>query len=318
MIHYIFARSNSFRHNTTQSKETRATPAFVILYSSALQDKTIIQRRTTSNNKSRMIAVPSYSEVDACVDANVDSIRNHALTIWDYAELSYKEFKSSAFIAELLESKGFTISDRRIGGLETSWIATYGSGEAPVIGIMVEFDALPSLGNAKEPRQTPAENGNTNGHGCGHNLIGSSSVGAALGLKDLLEKDQTLKGTVQVYGCPAEEMLNGKNYMAMDGAFKQATIVLHNHPAFLNTVWNFHSAGATDLEIEYFGKTAHAGAMPWEGRSALHAMELMMHALNQMREQMLPSARLHYQVLSGGTAVNVIPDYAKILVRYRG
>ena len=260
---------------------------------------------------------PDYDKVDAFVDANADSIRLHAKTIWEYAEISYKEFKSSAFVAELLESKGFVISDRGIGGLETSWIATYGTG-SPVIGIMVEYDALPSLGNALKPTQTPAESGNTNGHGCGHNLIGSSSIGAALGLKALLESDSSVNGTIQVYGCPAEEMLNGKNYMAMDGAFEKADVVLHNHPGCFNTVWNFHSAGSVDLNVEFFGKTSHAGAMPWGGRSALHALELMMHALNQMREQMVPSARLHYQVLSGGTAVNVIPDYAKLLVRYRG
>ena len=260
-----------------------------------------------------------YSKIDACVDGVKDAIKLHSETIWEYAETSYQEFKSSAFIQELLESKGFTISDRGIGGLETSWIATFANanGDGPCVGIMVEYDALPGLGNDITPTQSPSKSGNTNGHGCGHNLIGSTSVGAALALKNYMEAEG-IKGTLQVYGCPAEEMLNGKNYMALDGAFKKADVVLHNHPGPINTVWNFHSAGSVDLNVEFKGVAAHAGMCPWKGRSALHAMEVFMHSLNCMREQMVPTARLHFQVLSGGSAVNVIPDYTKILVRYRG
>jgi len=93
---------------------------------------------------------------------------------------------------------------------------------------------------------------------------------------------------------------------------------LHNHPAMINTVWNFHSAASIDLWVEWHGTTAHAGVAPWAGRSAVHAAEIFLVAANMMREQMLPTARLHYQILDGGQAVNVIPDYAKVLVRYRG
>lgn len=261
-----------------------------------------------------------YSKIDKCVDEVADTIKLHQETIWEYAELSYKEFKSSAFIQELLESKGFALADKGIGGLETSWIANFSNGESgggPTIGIAVEYDALPGLGNDKVPTQAPAKSGSTNGHGCGHNIIGSTSIGCALALKKYMETEG-VAGTLQVYGCPAEEMLNGKNYMAMDGAFDKADVVLHNHPGPLSTVWNFHSAGSLDIHVEFHGRTSHAGMFPWEGRSALHAMEIFMHSLNCMREQMIPSARLHYQVLSGGLAVNVIPDYTKILVRYRG
>lgn len=95
------------------------------------------------------------------------------------------------------------------------------------------------LGNDLAPKKMPCKNGITSGHGCGHNLIGCTSTGAALALKAYL-LSEGIPGTVQVYGCPAEEMLNGKNYMAMDGAFDQADVVLHNHPGPLSTVWNFH------------------------------------------------------------------------------
>ena len=257
-----------------------------------------------------------YTKLEKEVDAVSDLIWDMASNVWEFAELGYEEFKSSAYECEALEKNGFTISDRGIGGLDTSWIATWGSG-SPVLGYLVEFDALPGLGNDTVPKKQPAKSGNTNGHGCGHNLIGSSSIGAAIALKSYMEKEN-ITGTVKVFGCPAEEMLNGKNYMAADGAFEGLDVCLHNHPGMVNTVWNFHSTAIIDLVIEWQGVTAHAGAAPWEGRSALHAAEIFLVAANMMREQMEPTARLHYQILEGGLAVNVIPDHAKVLVRYRG
>jgi aminobenzoyl-glutamate utilization protein B len=257
-----------------------------------------------------------YTKIEKEVDAQADVIWDMASNVWEFAELGYEELKSSAYECEVLEKNGFKISDRGIGGLDTSWIATCGSG-FPVLGILVEFDALPGLGNDTVPKQTPAKSGNTNGHGCGHNLIGSTSIGAAIALKNHMEKEK-ISGTIKVFGCPAEEMLNGKNYMAVGGAFAGLDVCMHNHPMMENAVWNFHSAAAMDLWVEWHGKTAHAGATPWEGRSALHAAEIFLVAANMMREQILPTARMHYQILDGGQAVNVIPDYAKVLFRYRG
>jgi aminobenzoyl-glutamate utilization protein B len=257
-----------------------------------------------------------YTKLEKEVDAQADMIWDVASNVWEFAELGYEEFKSSAYESEVLEKSGFKISDRGIGGLDTSWIATWGSGP-PVLGILVEFDALPGLGNDTVPKQTPSKSGNTNGHGCGHNLIGATSIGAAIALKNHIEKEN-IAGTIRVFGFPAEELLNGKNYMANDGAFDGLDVCIHNHPMMETSVWNFHSTAAIDLWIEWHGVTAHAGAFPWEGRSALHAAEIFLVAANMMREQMLPTARLHYQILSGGLAVNVIPDYAKVLIRYRG
>jgi len=165
--------------------------------------------------------------------------------------------------------------------------------------------------------ETPAKSGNTNGHGCGHNLIGATSIGAAIALKNHMEKEK-IAGTLRVVGCPAEEMLNGKNYMASDGAFDGLDVCLHNHPMSENTVWNFHSTASIDLWVEWHGTTAHAGAAPWDGRSALQAAEIFLVAANMMREHILPTARMHYQILDGGQAVNVVPGYAKVLFRYRG
>ena len=134
---------------------------------------------------------------------------------------------------------------------------------------------------------------------------------------DASSKDLTPQ-ILKVFGCPAEELLNGKNYMAAAGAFEGLDVCLHNHPMSANTVWNFHSTAAIDLWIEWQGVTSHAGAASWDGRSALHAAEIFLVAANMMREQMEPTGRLHYRILSGGSAVNVIPDYAKVHIRYLG
>ena len=169
-----------------------------------------------------------YSEIDKEVDAYADAIWDLASHVWEFAELGMEEVKSSAYASALLEKSGFTITDRGIGGLDTSWIGTCGSGN-PTIGILVEYDALPGLGNDKKPTKTPAPNGNTNGHGCGHNLICSTAIGTALSLKSYMEKKR-LTGTLKVFGCPAEEKMTGKNYMASAGAFKELDVCLHSHP----------------------------------------------------------------------------------------
>ncbi|MGW8188433.1 MAG: hypothetical protein ACWGNK_14235, partial [Desulfobacterales bacterium] len=117
-----------------------------------------------------------YTKLEKEVDTAADTIWDVASNVWELAELSYKELKSSPYVAGTLKKYGFAISDKGIGGLDTSWIATWGSG-SPVLGLLIEFDALPGLGNDTVPKQAPAKSGNPNGHGCGHNLIASTSLG---------------------------------------------------------------------------------------------------------------------------------------------
>ena len=168
-----------------------------------------------------------YTKIEQQVDNVADLIWDLASQVWKYAELGMEELQSSAYAAGLLEKHGFQISDRGIGGLDTSWIATWGKG-GPTLGILVEFDALPGLGNDTQPTKTPAKSGNTNGHGCGHNLICSTSIGAAIALKNHMEKEN-IPGTLRVFGCPAEEKCTGKNYMAQAGAFQglDACLIIH-------------------------------------------------------------------------------------------
>jgi aminobenzoyl-glutamate utilization protein B len=257
-----------------------------------------------------------YEKITREVNAIADVVWDMASKVWEFAELGFEEVNSSKYESDVLEKNGFTISERGIGGLDTSWIASYGAG-SPVVGILVEFDALPGLGNEPVPSKKPRKDGGTSGHGCGHNLIGAGSIGSALALKSLIEEEK-LQGTIRVFGCPAEELLSGKNFMAKAGAFDGIDACLHFHPMMVNTVWNIKTTATADYSLEWHGTTAHAGATPWAGRSALHAAELFTSAANMMREQMHPESRLHYIYESGGIAVNVIPDYAKLLVRYRG
>jgi len=257
-----------------------------------------------------------YTQIEAEVDAVAEVILDMASKVWTFAELGFQEIKSSALEAAVLEKHGFAISDRGIGGIDTSWIATWGSG-SPVIGFLVEFDALPGLGNEPVPTKTPRKDGVTNGHGCGHNLIGSGAIGAALALKAHMEKTG-IPGTIKVFGCPAEELLAGKNYMAQAGAFDGLDACLHHHPGPMTAALNFHTTAAMDLTIEWQGTTAHSGQAPWDGRSSVQAAQLFLHGVDMMREHILPTARMHYYMADGGNAVNVVPDYAKVVFRYRG
>jgi aminobenzoyl-glutamate utilization protein B len=257
-----------------------------------------------------------YSKIEKEVDAQADVIWDMASNVWQFAELGFQEEQSSAYESEVLEKNGFKISDRGIGGIDTSWIATWGSG-SPVLGILVEFDALPGLGNELVPTKTPRKDGVTNGHGCGHNLIGSGAIGAAIALKAHMEKEK-IAGTIKVFGCPAEELLAGKNYMAQAGAFEGLDVCLHHHPGPINAAMNFHTTAAMDLWLEWKGITAHSGQSPWDGRSSVQAAQLFLHGVDMMREHILPTARMHYYIEDGGHAVNVVPDYAKVVFRYRG
>ena len=236
--------------------------------------------------------------------------------VWELNELNKKKKKSSALEAKYLAENGFVISDCGIGGLDYAWIATWGNGK-PVIGITAEFDALPGLGNEAVADKVPRKDGNPNGHGCGHNLIGAGAICAAIALKNHLEKN-AINATIKVFGCPAEEVITGKNFMAMAGAFNDLDACLHWHPANLTTTFNAQTPAIANIRVEFFGKSSHSGMAPWLGRSASHATEIFLHGVNAMREQLLPESRVHYLIETSGSAVNVVSEYAKINIIYRG
>jgi len=248
-------------------------------------------------------------EAVAETDALRPLIHEMAADLWTYSETALKETKSAAMLSEILEERGFSI-ERGISGMPTAFIASYGAGK-PVIGILAEYDALPGIGNQAVPRKAPREDGVTAGQGCGHDLFGAAAVGAALAVKEVLAEEQ-IEGTVKLFGCPAEETLVGKVYMARDGFFDGLDAALDWHPSTETKVKNQRGLANNNFTVEFYGKTAHGAADPWNGRSALDAVELMNYGVNLIREHVKPSARIHYVISHGGDAPNVVPDYAKV------
>ncbi len=242
-------------------------------------------------------------------DSLSDDIRTFALRLWEYAETALKEHKSAKLLADALEKEGFRLQ-RGVAGMPTAFIASYGSGE-PIIGILAEYDALPSVGNEAVPRQEKRKDGVTNGHGCGHNVFGAASTGGAIALKRLMETHE-IKGTIRLYGCPAEETLIGKVFMARDGLFDDLDAAIDWHPSSKTCVRNNPGLSMNNFTVEFFGKTAHGAVNPWDGRSALDAVEWMNYGVNLLREHVKPTARIHYVITEGGEAPNVVPDYAKV------
>jgi aminobenzoyl-glutamate utilization protein B len=193
--------------------------------------------------------------------------------------------------------------------MPTAFVASYGEGR-PVIGILGEYDALPGISQKAQPEREPVVPGGA-GHGCGHNLFGAASLGAALAVKEQIEAG-TLKGTVRFYGTPAEEAVGGKVYMVREGLFDDVDAVVVWHPDFVIRADTRSSQAMVDLRIEFQGKAAHAAYDPWNGRSALDAVEVFLHALNLMREHVRPSVRMHYTIPDGGGAPNVVPETASV------
>ncbi|MCA3572663.1 MAG: amidohydrolase, partial [Aestuariivirga sp.] len=237
--------------------------------------------------------------------------------VWENAELSRQEVKSHAIHLRELEAQGFTITSRNTSGYPTAFIAEWKQGSGgPVIAYLPEYDALPGLGNAAEPRQAPGPTGVEVGHACGHNLIGAGCTGAALALKRMMEADGS-PGTVRVYGCASEESQGVKVYMVRDGLFSDVDAALAWHPAPIAATGAIRTAANDGIRVIFRGRTAHAGNSPWEGRSAVDAAELFGHAVNQMREHVLPTARIHYVYEAAGVAPNVVPDFAQIWMMIR-
>jgi aminobenzoyl-glutamate utilization protein B len=232
-----------------------------------------------------------------------------SMTLWDYSELALLESQSAEYLATILEEEGFSV-DRGVAEMPTAFVASFGSGH-PVIGILAEFDALPGIGNAVVPRKEPRDDGHPHGQGCGHNLFGAGSVGAAIAIKRTMEA-HGLPGTVRLYGTPAEETVVGKVYMAKAGLFDDLDASLDWHPSLETKVGNSTGQAMNNFEVEFFGQAAHSAADPWNGRSALDAVEMMNYGANLMREHVRPSARIHYVIPSAGEAPNVVPEYARV------
>jgi aminobenzoyl-glutamate utilization protein B len=243
------------------------------------------------------------------VDELSAEIHLMSMRLWDYSEIALLEAQSAEFLAALLEDEGFTV-ERGVSDMPTAFVASWGSGR-PIIGVLAEYDALPGIGNAPVPHRAPRDDEIPAAQGCGHTLFGAGSVGAAIAMKRTMER-HGLEGTVRLYGTPAEETVVGKVYMAKAGVFDDLDAAFEWHPSLETGVRNQPGRALNNFTVEFFGQAAHGAGDPWNGRSALDAVELMNYGVNLMREHIRPEARIHYVIPSAGEAPNVVPEYARV------
>ncbi|MDG1277237.1 MAG: amidohydrolase [Algoriphagus sp.] len=256
---------------------------------------------------------PLKTEVQQAIDTRYADLTDLSDKIWSFEEIAFQETQSAAALSDYAESLGFKVT-RGVGEIPTAFVAEYGSGK-PIIGIMGEFDALPGLSQNKVPYKDPLHV-DAPGHGCGHNLFGVASLGAAASIKDLIEKGE-IKGTIRFYGTPAEEKFFGKLWMIRAGLFNDVDVMMDWHPADETKVNAQKGLALVDFQVEFRGQAAHASADPWNGRSASDALELYANGINYYREHIKPTVRIHYHIQDAGQVVNVVPDYSRIWVRVR-
>lgn len=257
--------------------------------------------------------IKKKEEAVASIEKHRAELTNLSDQIWAFAETALRETRSSKVLADYAEKQGFEVK-RGVAAMPTAFIATYGQGR-PIIGILGEYDALPGISQKASPVKEAYEAGAA-GHGCGHNLFGAASLGAAVAIKELIAAGK-LKGTIRFYGTPAEEAIGGKAYMAREGLFNDLDICLAWHPDDKTHVDVDSSQAIVDFSVEFKGKAAHAAADPWNGRSAVAALEFFTMGLNRMREFVKPSVRMHYTIQKGGDVPNVVPEYSRLWVWLR-
>ena len=252
-------------------------------------------------------------EIIASVETQKKAMIEVSDGIWEAAETSLEEFKSSEYLINYAEKKGFKV-EKGVAGIATAFTATYGQGK-PVIGILGEYDANAGISQKRQPTREARVEGGA-GHGCGHNLFGTASLGAAIAIKEQIEKG-ALQGTVVFYGTPAEETIFAKVWMAREGLFDQLDVCMDWHPGDEIEAITQSSKALVDFRVKFYGSSSHASSDPWNGRSAVDAMELYTTGLNYYREHIKPTARIHYDIEKAGDVVNVVPDYAQIWTRLR-
>ncbi|MFA1820326.1 M20 family metallopeptidase [Virgibacillus oceani] len=253
--------------------------------------------------------------IDEMIEDKRDKFIAISERIWEFAEKSYEEAESADLLCRSLEEEGFSV-ERGVADIPTAFIGSYGSGK-PIVAILGEYDALAGLSQEAGFAEHKPIVKNGNGHGCGHNLLGTGAFAAAVAVKDFM-KENNIPGTVRFYGCPAEENGDGKAYMVRDGLFDDVDFSLTWHPAPANAVSAMNALATYQVYFRFKGRSAHAAAAPHLGRSALDAVELMNTGVNYLREHIIPQARVHYAVTNtGGYSPNVVQSDAEVLYLIR-
>ncbi|MEK4228231.1 M20 family metallopeptidase [Solibacillus sp. FSL H8-0538] len=258
----------------------------------------------------------SYTErLSAIIEEKRDAIIEVSDGVWDHPELGFREEKSAEILCAALEKEGFHV-ERTVGGMNTAFIGSYGSG-TPIVAILGEFDALSGLSQVPGSTEKKAIPGDENGHGCGHNLLGSGALAAAVALRYYMEENN-IAGTIRYYGCPAEEAGAGKTHLVRDGYFDDVDLALTWHPSSHNKIWTEGSLACLGGSYRFEGTSAHAAASPHLGRSALDAVELMNVGVNYLREHVIQEARIHYAITNaGGFSPNVVQPEAEVFYYIR-
>ena len=242
------------------------------------------------------------------IEAKSEELIGLAQKMWDEPETAYNEVKAAQWVAEILKANGFEVE---IGAynLPTCVVGRWGKGH-PIVGFLGELDALPGMSQKVCTDKDPVVVGGA-GQGCGHNLLASACLGGAIGMKAELEA-KGIDGTVVYYGCPAEEVLTGKSFMAREGAFKDLDFAMSWHGGNGNRLNCGTMTGLNSAIFHFKGRTAHAGGDPHNGRSALDAAEIMSVGANYLREHVTSDVRIHYIYKEAGTAPNIVPDKAAV------
>ena len=242
------------------------------------------------------------------LDQNMPRFTVMSDDIWTHPELSWREFRAARLQADLLEREGFTVT-RDIDGMNTAFVAEWGTGK-PIIAFIGEYDALPGLSQKRQPEKEAVIEG-APGHACGHNLLGTGMLAGACAIRHWLEASR-ISGVVRYYGCPAEEKGGAKVFLAREGAFDDLDAALNFHPGNFNMPSKGSCVGINSVFFRFHGTSAHAGASPHKGRSALDAVELMNVGVNYMREHVKDEVRIHYIITHGGDAANIVPAEAEV------
>lgn len=228
--------------------------------------------------------------------------------VWEAPEVAWEEHHAVQLQSAYLRRRGFRITPAA-GGIPTAFVAEWGSG-SPALGFVGEYDALPGLSQSRKPYPDPTEIGGP-GHGCGHNLLGTGCLAAAVAARFWCEA-HGVEATIRYYGCPAEERISGKTFMVRAGLFRDLDAAFNYHPDKLNMPGAGTAVGVRDLSFRFTGIASHAGGAPEKGRSALDAVELMNVGVNYLREHVPEKVRIHYAITDGGQAPNIVPAEAEV------
>ena len=257
----------------------------------------------------------NYAFIADAIDTRCQLLTGIADDIWDHPETRFEEFWSAERIAGALEAEGFTLT-REAGGIPNAFIASFGSGK-PVIALLGEYDALAGLSQQAHCATAQSATPGANGHGCGHNLLGTAALAGAIAVKSWLEQHGG-SGTVRFYGCPGEEGGSGKTFMVREGLFDDVDAAVTWHPEAFAGMFNVSTLANIQAAWRFHGVAAHAANSPHLGRSALDAVTLMTTGTNFLNEHIIEKARVHYAITdTGGISPNVVQAQAEVLYLIR-